>query len=123
MATSPQHMDALAHANTVRIYRAKVKKEIASQPTSTESLRLCASYLADDPPEIQLRRMGVAELVKACRSMGDASVAEMLLFARVGPKTTLEGLTERQRAVLLAQLEAKATRTMYWAMCRQPVAA
>jgi hypothetical protein len=102
IAAAPQHMEALAHANRVRLARASLKRAIvADQADVVEVVRTC-------PWEVET--MTVGELLRSQRRWGRARARKFLSSLALNENRELGRLTERQRGVLAGELEAKATR-------------
>ena len=99
---APQHMQALAHANRVRLARASLKRAIlAGQVDAVEVIRTCPW---------QVETMTVGELLRSQRRWGRARARNLLISLGLNENRELGRLTERQRTVLAAALEAKAQR-------------
>ena len=99
---APQHMEALAHANRVRLARASLKRAIlAGQADVVEVVRTC-------PWEVTT--MTVGELLRSQRRWGRARARKFLSSLALNENRELGRLTERQRGVLASELEAKALR-------------
>ena len=99
---APQHMEALAHANRVRLARASLKRAIlAGQADVIEVIRTC-------PWEVET--MTVGELLRSQRRWGRARARKFLSSLALNENRQLGRLTERQRGVLAGELEAKAIR-------------
>jgi hypothetical protein len=99
---APQHMQALAHANRVRLARASLKRAIlANQIDVTDVVRDC-------PWEVET--MTVGELLRSQRRWGRTRVRKFLSSLALNENRELGRLTDRQRNVLAAELTAKATR-------------
>lgn len=100
---APQHMQALAHANRVRLARASLKRAIlAGQLDAVEVIRTCPW---------QVETMTVGELLRSQRRWGRARARNLLISLALNENRELGRLTERQRTVLAAELEAKAQRS------------
>ena len=98
----PQHMQALAHANRVRLARASLKRGIlANQIDVTEIVREC-------PWEVET--MTIGELLRSQRRWGRTRVRKFLSSLALNENRELGRLTDRQRNVLAAELTAKAIR-------------
>jgi len=98
-AAMPQHMQALAHANRVRLARAALKREIAGGGTeAAEVVREC-------PWEVST--MTVGELLRSQRRWGRARARKFLFGLALNENRELGRLTERQRIVLAVALESK----------------
>ena len=99
---APQHMQALAHANRVRLARASLKRAVlANQIDVTEVVREC-------PWEVET--MTIGELLRSQRRWGRTRVRKFLSSLALNENRELGRLTDRQRNVLAAELSAKATR-------------
>jgi hypothetical protein len=98
-APTPQHMQALAHANRVRLARAALKREVAAGATeAAEVVRGC-------PWEVST--MTVGELLRSQRRWGRTRVRKFVFGLSLNENRELGRLTERQRIVLAAALESK----------------
>ena len=98
----PQHMQALAHANRVRLARASLKRAILSnQIDVTEIVRDC-------PWEVET--MTIGELLRSQRRWGRTRVRKFLSSLALNENRELGRLTDRQRNVLAAELATKAIR-------------
>jgi hypothetical protein len=99
---APQHMQALAHANRVRLARASLKRAIlANQIDVTDVVRNC-------PWEVET--MTIGELLRSQRRWGRTRVRKFLSSLALNENRQLGRLTDRQRNVLASELTAKATR-------------
>jgi hypothetical protein len=99
VVASPQHMQALAHANRVRLARASLKRSIsASQIDVTDVIRDC-------PWEVET--MTIGELLRSQRRWGRTRVRKFLSSVALNENRELGRLTERQRNVLASELAAK----------------
>src|SRR3954454_3465697 len=99
---APQHMQALAHANRVRLARASLKRAVLVNKTDvTDVVRNC-------PWEVET--MTVGELLRSQRRWGRARVRKSLSSLALNENRELGRLTNRQRNVLAAELTAKAIR-------------
>jgi hypothetical protein len=97
-----QHMQALAHANRVRLARASLKRAIlANQIDVTEVVRDCPW---------QVETMSVGELLRSQRRWGRTRVRKFLISLALNENRELGRLTDRQRNVLAAELTAKTVR-------------
>jgi hypothetical protein len=98
---APQHMQALAHANRVRLARASLKRAILSNNIDVVNVvRTC-------PWEVET--MTVGELLRSQRRWGRTRVRKFLASLALNENRELGRLTERQRDVLGGALEAKAS--------------
>lgn len=91
-----QRLAALEVANTVRIHRSRVKREIASGRR-----HVVAVLVADDP---LLDTMKVWDLLIAQPKRGRVRVNSLLTRLRISPSKTVGGLSERQRNDLVEAL-------------------
>jgi hypothetical protein len=97
---APQHMRALAHANRVRLARASLKRSIlGGELAAVDVIRSC-------PWEVET--MTVGELLRSQRRWGRTRARKFLTSLAMNENRELGRLTERQRNVLAAELEAKA---------------
>jgi hypothetical protein len=95
----PQHMQALAHANRVRLARASLKRDVATgNVDAAEIVRQC-------PWEVE--SMTVGELLRSQRRWGRTRARKFLFSIAVNENRELARLTSRQRALLAEELEAK----------------
>ncbi len=94
-----QCMEALARANEVRLARAALKRDISAGHRSvTEVVTEC-------PWEAE--SMSLSELLCSQRRWGRARSRKLLASAALGEGKKVGSLTERQRRILTAALEAK----------------
>jgi hypothetical protein len=101
VVSAPQHMQALAHANRVRLARASLKRAVlGGQLEAVEVIRNC-------PWEVET--MTVGELLRSQRRWGRTRARKFLSSLALNENRQLGRLTERQRNVLASELEAKAT--------------
>ena len=99
---APQHMQALEHANRVRLARAALKRSIAhGERSAAEVIREC-------PWETE--SMTLAELLTSQRRWGRTRARKFLFVLAVSENKRLGTLTERQRQLLSNELEAKTGR-------------
>jgi hypothetical protein len=92
-------MQALAHANRVRLARAALKREIGSGETKA------ANVIRDCPWE--LHNMTLAELLTSQRRWGRTRARKFLGTLALTENKRLGTLTERQRLMLARELDAK----------------
>ena len=95
----PQHMEALAHANRVRLARAALKRAVAAGNVDA------AEIVRDCPWEVET--MTVGELLRSQRRWGRTRARKFLFSLALNENRELGRFTERQRAVLAAELESK----------------
>ena len=98
----PQHMQALAQANRVRLARAELKRQIAAGHRSAVEVVLECPWEAES--------MSVAELLCSQRRWGRARSRKLISSVDISLSENkhLGTLTERQRRLLAGALEAKA---------------
>ena len=98
-AAMPQHMQALAHANRVRLARASLKRAVATGAVdAAEIVRSC-------PWEVE--SMTVGELLRSQRRWGRTRARKFLFSIALNENRELGRLTIRQRTLLATELEAK----------------
>jgi hypothetical protein len=96
-------MQALAHANRVRLARAALKRSINRGDARA------ADIIRDCPWETE--SMTLAELLTSQRRWGRTRARKFLLALAISENKRLGTLTERQRHLLSQELEAKSDRT------------
>ncbi len=102
VVSAPQHMQALAHANRVRLARASLKRSVlAGRLDVTQVIRTCPW---------EARTMTIGELLRSQRRWGRARARKFLSLLALNENRQLGRLTERQRGVVAAELEAKVSR-------------
>ena len=95
----PQHMQALEHANRVRLARASLKRSVAAgRADAAEIVREC-------PWEVQ--SMSIGELLRSQRRWGRTRARKFLFPMALNENRELGRLTTRQRELLATELEAK----------------
>jgi hypothetical protein len=95
----PQHMQALAHANRVRLARASIKRGIAAGDVdAAEIVRQC-------PWEVE--SMPVGELLRSQRRWGRTRARKFLFSIAVNENREIGRLTSRQRDLLATELEMR----------------
>lgn len=97
-AQLPQHMQALAHANEIRLARAALKRAINAGNESA------ADVVRDCPSEVET--MTVSELLRSQRRWGRTRVRKFLIPLAVNENRELGRLTLRQRGELAKRLTA-----------------
>ena len=100
---APQHLQALHHANRVRLARAELKRKVASQKVSA------AEVVLDCPWEAA--SMEISDVLMAQRRWGRARCRRLLLSLGVPENKQVGTLTARQRQALGAVLSAKSGAT------------
>ena len=95
----PQHMQALAEANRVRLARAQLKREVGAGMVDTaEIVRECPW---------QAETMTVGELLRSQRRWGRTRSRKFLAALTLNENRELGRLTMRQRHMLAAELEQR----------------
>jgi hypothetical protein len=95
----PQHMEALARANRVRLARAELKRSILAGREDAAEVILACPWEADT--------MTVGELLRSQRRWGRARARKFLVSLALNENRQVGRLTERQRVVLARELAAK----------------
>ena len=98
-ATAPQHMQALARANRVRLARAELKRSIARGEVDV------AGVIEESPWETE--SMTLAELLTSQRRWGRTRARKFLQGLALNENKRLGTLTSRQRSLLAGALLAK----------------
>lgn len=99
-AAVPQHIEALEHANRVRLARAALKRAVrAGDIRAHEVVREC-------PWEAET--MSISELLRSQSRWGRTRTRKFLVPLAVSENRQLGRLTMRQREMLAAALESKA---------------
>ena len=98
-SSAPQHLQALARANRVRLARAAIKRSIAGgEKTAAEVLR---------ENSWETESMSLAELLASQRRWGRTRVRKFLQMLALSEQKRLGSLTHRQRMLLITELEAR----------------
>ena len=92
-------MRALEVANEIRTRRAQLKKDLKGGKVKIDTLLL-------DPPE-WLGSAKVFDIILAVPKYGRVKVNRILNQCRISPSKTIGGLSERQRAELVALLRRR----------------
>ena len=95
----PQHMQALARANRVRLARAELKRSIARGDLDVESV------IRECPWETE--SMTLAELLTSQRRWGRTRARKFLQSLSISENKRVGTLTPRQRALIANALAAK----------------
>jgi len=96
---APQHMQALARANEVRLARAELKRQVGAGRITVADVVLTCPWEAESMPLI--------ELLSAQRRWGRARSRKLIVQTGLTENKHIGTLTERQRRLLAAALEAK----------------
>jgi hypothetical protein len=89
-----QRMEALRRANDIRVRRARLKRDLKEGRIHIEEILL-------DPPE-WVSTAKVFDMLMAVPKFGRVKAARMLNHCRISQSKTVGGLSERQRAELIA---------------------
>jgi hypothetical protein len=92
--SAEQRLEALRKANEIRVGRAQLKKELAAGTVRIEAI------LARPPDFAKTER--ISALLLALPKYGPARVSRLLTRVRISESKTLGGLSDRQRAELIA---------------------
>lgn len=95
----PQHMQALARANEVRLARAELKRAIAT------GRRDIVTVVAECPWEAE--SMAISELLSSQRRWGRARSRKVLVSVGLAENKRLGSLTDRQQRLLVRALTEK----------------
>ncbi len=95
----PQHMQALARANRVRLARAELKRAIGRGDVDV------VQVVRDSPWETE--SMTLTELLTSQRRWGRTRARKLLQALALSENKQVGTLTSRQRALLSSALEAK----------------
>jgi hypothetical protein len=98
---APQHMQALARANRVRLARAELKRSIGRGEVDA------AEVVRDCPWETE--SMTLAELLTSQRRWGRTRARKFLSGVGLNENKRLGTLTSRQRALLSSELNSRDT--------------
>jgi hypothetical protein len=97
---APQHMQALARANEVRLARAALKRQIAAGTRDAREIVLEVPWEAES--------MSISELLSAQRRWGRQRSRKLIVAAGLTETKRLGTMTERQRGILARALDEKA---------------
>ena len=98
-ARAPQHMQALAQANRVRLARAAMKRSIARGEVTV------ARVVNESPWEAE--SMTLSELLTSQRRWGRTRARKFLVSLALSENKRVGTLTPRQRSMLCRELEMK----------------
>ncbi len=96
---APQHLQALARANEVRLARAELKRQVAAGRRSPVDVVLDCPWEAES--------MTVSELLCSQRRWGRARSRKLIVSVELTETKRLGTLTDRQRRILARALQAK----------------
>jgi hypothetical protein len=100
-APAPQHMQALAQANKVRLARAELKRQVADGELSV------ADVVLDCPWEAE--SMSISDLLMSQHRWGRTRCRRFLASIPMSETKTVGSMTERQRRALAAKLRGDAS--------------
>lgn len=103
-ARTPQHMQALARANRVRLARAELKRSIGRGEVDV------AEVIRDCPWETE--SMTLAELLTSQRRWGRTRARKLLQAVALSENKRLGTLTPRQRALLTSAISPRSRDTV-----------
>jgi len=101
-APAPQHMQALARANEVRLARAELKRQVADGELTV------AEVLLDRP--WQAESMAIADLLMSQHRWGRTRCRRFLGAIPMNETKTVGSMTDRQRHELAARLGGETSR-------------
>jgi hypothetical protein len=91
-----QRLEALRRANNIRSQRAQLKRDLKGGKARIDQL------LLDSPEYVQTAK--VFDMLLAVPKYGRVKANRVLNQCRISPSKTIGGLSDRQRAELVAQL-------------------
>ena len=100
IAPAPQHMQALAQANRVRLARAELKRLVAEGDANVADVVLECPWEAES--------MTIADLLMSQHRWGRSRCRRFLLSIPMTETKTIGSMTERQRKDLAARLSGDA---------------
>ena len=95
-APAPQHMQALAQANRVRLARAELKRQVADGELSVADVVLECPWEAES--------MAIADLLMSQHRWGRTRCRRFLGSIPMNETKTIGSMTDRQRRALAARL-------------------
>src|SRR3954453_21858039 len=95
IAPAPQHMQALAQANRVRLARAELKRQVAEGEANVADVVLNCPWEAES--------MTIADLLMSQHRWGRSRCRRFLLSIPMTETKTIGSMTERQRKELAAR--------------------
>jgi hypothetical protein len=112
-AAAPQHMQALAQANRVRLARAELKRQVAEGELSVADIVLECPWEAES--------MAIADLLMSQHRWGRTRCRRFLGAFPMSERKTIGSMTDRQRRELAARLRGESSadfdpfaRTLSW---------
>jgi len=95
-SAAPQHMQALAQANKVRLARAELKRQVADGELSVADVVLACPWEAES--------MAIADLLMSQHRWGRTRCRRFLSSIPMNETKTIGSMTDRQRRALAARL-------------------
>jgi hypothetical protein len=95
-AAAPQHMQALAQANRVRLARAELKRQVAEGELSVADVVLECPWEAES--------MSISDLLMSQHRWGRTRCRRFLAAIPMSETKTVGSMTDRQRRALAARL-------------------
>ena len=100
-APAPQHMQALAQANKVRLARAELKRQVADGELSVADIVLDCPWEAES--------MNIADLLMSQHRWGRTRCRRFLTQIPMNETKTIGSMTDRQRKCLAGRLRGETT--------------
>ena len=100
-APAPQHMQALAQANRVRLARAELKRQVAEGELSVADVVLECPWEAES--------MNISDLLMSQHRWGRTRCRRFLAAISMSETKTVGSMTDRQRRCLAARLGGEQT--------------
>jgi hypothetical protein len=100
-APAPQHMQALAQANKVRLARAELKRQVADGELSVADVVLECPWEAES--------MTIADLLMSQHRWGRTRCRRFLVQLSMNETKTIGTMTDRQRRCLSGRLRGETT--------------
>ena len=100
-APAPQHMQALAQANKVRLARAELKRQVAEGELQVAEVLLERAWQAES--------MAIADLLMSQHRWGRTRCRRFLGSIPMNETKTIGSMTDRQRRELAARLGGEAS--------------
>jgi hypothetical protein len=100
-APAPQHMQALAQANKVRLARAELKRQVADGELSVADVVLECPWEAES--------MSIADLLMSQHRWGRTRCRRFLMQLPMNETKTIGSMTDRQRRCLAGRLRGETT--------------
>ena len=98
-AAAPQHMQALAQANRVRLARAELKRQVAEGELSVADVVLQCPWEAES--------MAISDLLMSQHRWGRTRCRRFLAAIPMSETKTIGSMTDRQRRALAAGLSGE----------------